>query len=252
MVKFVPLGISFLAVLAYGTYRHGCYTDRFSPAQSEKLDTFTECVQELPLEFGDWVGTETKIPDKQFKLTNCTAYQSASFENRTTGDVVSTYIVSGTGRHITIHSPDWCYQGAGYDMQGKPVQFTMDVPGVEANPEFLTAVFRKEDIANPMATQELRIFWTYSNDGKWIGPDMAKMYYSGVPALYKIYLICNVTGRDSDAEASTANQFAQEVLPEINRILFRKATAEATDAAATGESGASAPSSELMDDLGIE
>ncbi len=221
MAKFAPLGVVLFLVLGIGTYLHGKYTDRFQPAQSELLDDFTRRIPELPIKFGDWRGVKQEIADKEFKATNCTAYLSAQLEDRKTGDMVSLYVVSGTGRHITIHSPDWCYQGAGYKMENKPEKYTIDCgPSMPSPPEFLTAVFRKEDVANPANSQALRIFWTYSLDGNWVGPAWAKTYYSGRPALYKIYIICNVTGRDPSASASIANRFAKEMLPLYNKVLF--------------------------------
>ena len=137
--KILPFVVATLIVCG-GTYVNGLFTDRFHETNSELLDQFTNRVPNLPLQVGPWVGKDQKIPDKDFALTNCTAYVSRPYLNRATGDAVSVYVVSGTARHITIHSPDWCYQGAGYKMETrKPEQVTIPVPTDEriaSNPGF--------------------------------------------------------------------------------------------------------------------
>ena len=223
--QIVAMALIILGAAGASTLIHGRLTDRWVPMSSETLDLFTQRVPRIPKQIGDWRGTDTDIGDKQFSATGCTAYISRFWTNQTTGDTVSMYVVSGTARHITIHSPDWCYQGAGYDMESRPSQFVMDCG--ELKPEWLTSSFKKEHPANPGVEQRLRIFWSYSDDGQWQGPNLAKMFYGGRPALYKIYLICDATSGSAAAEDSPALDFAKMVMPKINQILFE-----------AGESGA--------------
>lgn len=226
----ILMGLVLSVVVAIGTYAHGIMTDRWERVNGELLNQFTVQVPKIPLSFGDWEGTEEFISDKEFEATNCTAYISRRYVNRGTGEIVSMYCVSGTARHITIHSPDWCYQGAGYKMQGKPVQYSAPYSGGSSSAEFLTASFHKADVANTGNDKTLRIFWTYSDDGEWIGPPWAKAFFAGRPALYKIYLICDCSGQDTSAGASPANKFTSDLFQSINQTLFAAAPPVAVEA----------------------
>ncbi len=250
MLKFLPLALVVSTIVSAGTYFHGQRTDRWNPPNSQLLKDFTDRVPKLPLRIGDWQGTEHRIPDKEFDLTNCTAYVSRRYVNRKTDEAVSVYVVSGTARHITIHSPDWCYQGAGYKMDGRPEQYSIPYGTDGEQAQFLTSAFRKSNPANPNMEEVLRIFWTFSDDGEWQGPVYwggPKAYFSGRPAMYKIYLICNATGGDdpsaASAAASPANQLTKDVFSRFNEVLFT---------AANSESSGESPDESLESDLIVD
>lgn len=223
----LPIVVAAL-IVGGGTYVNGIFTDRFGKTNSELLDQFTVQVPKLPLRIGPWEGRDQEIPGKEFALTNCTAYVSRPYINRQTGDVVSVYVVSGTARHITIHTPDWCYQGAGYKMETrKPEQTVIDCENnanLPKDPEFLTSSFRKSNPTDPTKDQVLRIFWTYSDNGDWLGPGWAKRTFAGKPAMYKIYVISDVTGGDSSIEANPAQAFVKDALSKFNKVLFAQPT----------------------------
>ncbi len=218
LMQWSPVVVAVL-LLAGGTLVNGKYAERWSPRDTEQLRRFTAAIPLLPKKIGPWSGTDELISDKEFAATNCTAYVSRRFVNRQSGDVVSVYVVSGSARHITIHTPDWCYQGAGYKMQDKPVAYTLQ--DSDLKPEFLTAEFRKPNPADPNQERKLRIFWTYSYDGDWQGPKRAKITYSARSALYKIYLITDVTQRESGVDDNPAMEFAKIAFPRFNEILFQ-------------------------------
>jgi hypothetical protein len=206
-----------LIMIAGATLYHGRKSDRWIPTTSEKLDAFTTRLNDVPKEVGDWVGTDTEIDQEQFKRTHCTGCVQRVYRHRETGAEVSLYLVSGTARHITIHTPDWCYVAAGFDMEGQPTNYSVDCPSLPTNPEFLTTTFIKQD---PINTFRLRILWSYSDDGKWEGPKWVKPTYAGRPALYKVYLIAALADRSQPISEDPAVAFAQQLMPVLNGILF--------------------------------
>jgi len=224
-MKYLPIGI-LLGVLVIGTYVEGTYSDRWGKAQSEKLDQFTAAVDRIPKEFGHWTSIDDKVDEEQFRASNCTNCISRTYTNRE-GERVNVYLVSGTGRHVTIHTPDWCYVGAGYDIiDGEPQQFTDNSAStLETPPEFLTAIFRKED---PLFTHHIRIFWTFSDDGIWRGPRMPKPALGSKPAMYKIYMITDINEVNAEVSKDATLKFAREFLPLINGILFEEPESEPT------------------------
>ena len=241
-----------VVVLAVGTFVEGKLSDRWGAAQSDKLETFATQLAKVPMQIGDWVGRddyeylsdealaqcepeerERRLAEKarradEFKRSNCRAQISRMYTNRE-GQQVNVYLVCGTARHTTIHTPDWCYKGAGYESVSDRQQFSIDLdpenPGTVVA-ETLQAGFRKE---TPTEKSELRIFWAFSDDGNWQGPRIPKAHFAGRPALYKLYLITDLSNQVNQTvvDADPAVEFAQTFIPTINRILFQGIGTEA-------------------------
>jgi hypothetical protein len=208
-----------LVILLAGTYVQGHRSDRWGRASSERLIEFTERLKDVPMQVGDWVGRDEPVKEDEFEASNCEGYVSRTYRNRE-GQEVNVYLVSGKALHVTIHTPDWCYVGAGYEKHGDPVQYELPVEGMEVNPEFLTTTFVKEE---PLSKHELRVFWSFSDDGTWKGPRIPKAEFSGRPALFKIYLITDLSQvKDDGIETNPSFEFAKAFMPEINKILFGK------------------------------
>jgi hypothetical protein len=215
MNRVLPV-VLVLVVLAIGTLVEARLSDRWSAAKSEKLDDFTQRLNSIPKQIGDWVGVDEPINQEEFKASNCTNCVSRTYTNRE-GQKVNVYLVSGSARHVTIHTPDWCYVGAGYEKVQDPQQYRDDLNKLEPKPEFLTANFRKE---TPLMKSEIRIFWSFSDDGNWYGPRIPKAAFAGRPALYKIYLITDISEVGAKIETNPSLEFARIFLPTINPILF--------------------------------
>ena len=207
-----------LVVLAVGTHDRRQVFGPLGAGRVQKLNQFTDRLQLVPMMIGDWEGRDEQINEEEFKASNCSGCVSRTYVNRE-GQRVNVYLVSGSARHVTIHTPDWCYVGAGYDMIDDPQQYTIDkVPGVEPQPEFLTTVFKKED---PVQTHMIRIFWSFSDDGNWRGPRMPKPTFAGRSALYKVYLITELDEVGAEIEKNPTLEFTRQFLPELNRVLFQ-------------------------------
>lgn len=211
----LPMSVVVVAI-AISTVLQGKLTDRwpFAAARTEKLEAFSERLDDVPIQIGPWKGEEVPLDVKEFKASNCDKGISRAYRNETTGEVVNVYLVSGVARHVTIHTPDWCYRGAGFAMEDDMEPYTL--PSVK-DVELLSAGFRKEDVSG---SQRLRIFWGYSDDGHWRGPRQPKPEYAGRPALYKIYLITDVGGRGTKLSESPALAFAEVFMPLVNKALF--------------------------------
>lgn len=214
---FLPVTVIIVAVVI-STVLEGQATERwpFVVARTEKLETFSERLDDVPMVVGEWQGEAVPVDEKEFKASKCDKGISRKYRHLGTGDVVHVYLVSGVGRHITIHTPDQCYRGAGFVMEGDMLPFTVKKV---SDVEFLTAGFRKEDAKG---SQRLRIFWGYSDNGKWRGPRLPKPEFGSRPALYKMYLIQDADSLGNSLDDATAVSFAEEFMPVINKVLFEE------------------------------
>ena len=197
----------------------GWVTDRWVNATTERLAEFTTRLDGVPRNFGQWVSVDTEVDAKQFKASNCHGNISRLYRNTVTNEEVNVFLVSGKGYHCTIHTPDYCYVAAGYETLRDPSAFEFEVPNL-GQAEFQDAIFKKETATE---TTQLRILWSYSDDGKWTAPRVAKYSLGNKDALYKIYLISEIDNTAKVTEEDVTTRFAKEFFPIINNPLFAQA-----------------------------
>jgi hypothetical protein len=219
--RHLPLAAAVAAILI-ATLVHAYYTERFTPRVTTTLTAFTQVLPEVPMTIGKWEASVQELDPEQFKLTNCPAAFQRMYRNRETGETVSVYLVVGSGRNITMHSPDWCYAAEGYQQEGSVAQYRIPVKGMASAPEFATAYFRHPESQSGPGARGVRILWTYSEDGNWQGPTVAKLRYTIRPALFKIYFIADVTEDRSTVQDTAIPKFVKTALPVINDVLFAK------------------------------
>ena len=216
MKQSIPFAVAAVVLCIAGAGIAGFWTERWSERKSQMLDDFTARMGTIPEVIGDWEGTDTDVDQKQVDASHCTAFVSRVYENKTTGKHVSVFAVSGTGRHLAHHTPEACYPASGFIMQGEPRGYVLSTESDGPGYEFITATFLKSNVTEQ---QYQRVFWTFSNDGTWLGPDSAKRTFGTKPAVYKIYLIAAEDDRKPFGESIIVD-FAQEFMPVVNAVLF--------------------------------
>ena len=235
MKQSIPFAVAAVVLCVTGAGIAGYLTERWGTRKSERLDNFTARIAKIPTVIGDWEGTDTEVDQKQIDASHCTAYVSRVYENQMTGKHVTVFAVSGTGRHCTIHTPRACYPAAGFVQQGGSSAFT--VPNESGGPEdyeFETASFLRKTATE---YQHQRVFWTFSDDGIWLGPAAAKAAFGMKPAMYKVYLI-NPADDSTSPEEDISVEFAREFMPVLDAVLFpAAASAEEEPEPAESEQG---------------
>jgi hypothetical protein len=244
----ILIGLIASVVSVGGAVYQGQLCDRWELETSERLEGFAQRLARVPTQIGPWTSTEVEVDEAQFKESKCNGVVSRAYQNSLTGELVSVYLVSGKAYHVTIHTPDWCYVAAGFEMDNDPANYAVQCKGVEPPPDFLWASFKKE---TEIETKDLRIFWSYTDDGQWTSPKLAKQLFARKPALYKVYLITQIEGRATELSKDPSVQFAKEFMPVVNDALFGDddvSTADGSvDAVPAGESAAEAETSAEVD-----
>jgi len=212
-----------LLLLAVGTFIQW-QKDEFPPGwwgkSSEKLDALTErLVNHVPMVVGDWEGTDLEVDPRQIAASNCPGNVSRVYVNRHTNDAVNVFLVSGTARHVTQHTPDWCYRAAGYEMEGQASSYLLDCGETMDDPEFSMATFKKEDT---LGTERQWILWSFSDNGEWEcpGTNWVKPHFAGRPALCKVYLSTSDVPDYRQVEESPTVRFGKVLMPVLNEVLF--------------------------------
>src|SRR5436305_14462199 len=94
-------------------------------------------------------------------------YLMRSYVNRRTYGSVQVLIICGAPGPTSVHTPDVCYRGAGFSMQGQAVRHIEKRKNAVTPVELWTADFHR---SQGLLTQHLRIYWTWSAKGEWVAP----------------------------------------------------------------------------------
>ena len=246
MVKvLIPVAVAAVAIIVLSTTQ-GVFTERndlFFPLgedRSEERDIYEDRLNHLPMNFGDWIGTDSdrELEDRVRDVAGIEGRISRIYRNAKTHEQVSVEIVSGHPYRVAAHTPDRCYVANGYVMPKDDRAYAVKMnSGIEGN--FRHAKFRKEHAEG--GTSHLHIFWSWRTaETDWVGPTAtwARIELAGNPAVYKIYIIDRNPARDQTTSESPIVSFIEEVVPQIDDYLSGKLSnvdEAAVDDAADGE-----------------
>lgn len=234
MRSMIPPVAGALVLIALGAHYEGKWTDRWRPYATERLEGFRTAMERVPAQIGDpsagiWEGSDTRqeSDERASAATGAVGRLSRTYLNpRYPSTWVSVYLICGASRKIAVHTPDACYPGSGFTMEGTLQKFTVryskrgdstepaDVD--EQTAQFATAVFVKKERAS---TQRLRVFWTWNATGAWEAPDYPRIRYGGRQPLCKLYLIGPAPPGQSPDDSPSVD-FAQRFLPQIDERFF--------------------------------
>jgi hypothetical protein len=212
MYRIALTVLAVVVILAAG-YVHGTISQRWQPA--EHLQVAVARLKKLPATIGEWDSREVEMNKKHLQVAEVEGYVSRQYYHKKTGERVTILLVCGKPGPIAVHSPDVCYEGAGYKMGPRTAQMLQ----IEsARHEFWTARFVKEIEPAP-----LQIAWGWSDGGRWLSPDYPRLtfYRSGV--LYKWYVIREVTDPASPSLIDEATMgFFKEAIPQVMSVIARQ------------------------------
>jgi hypothetical protein len=244
MHRYLLPAVVAAALIAIATIPQGIWSRRFGGTEvTAQRKAFADRIKNIPVAIGDWESKETAVDQRQIMASGSDNVYSRRFTNRLAPEqAVEVFIVSGSGRDITQHTPDQCYVLSGFDEAESQDKYVVDTGRTSA--DFSTNRFRKgnSSIEGP---QNIRILWSFSEDGKWVAPSVQKLL-AGAPALYKIYAITELpldsSGRPED---SAAVPFLRQFMPALTAALFppeKPAGTTDSNAASTDASAADKPS----------
>jgi Protein of unknown function (DUF3485) len=241
----VRLAIVGILLLTAHSYLQGKWTERWGlRSVSEEQKLFAERLNHVPTAFGDWESVDSPISEREKEASGAVNTFSRVYTNRTDPTkVVSIYIVCGHPKDITQHTPDQCYVLSGFEEAEDEQPYTIDTgESGKTSADFRTNRYRKGFSFNP---QDLRIFWSFSYDGKWEAPRNPKVWLMHYPALYKIYANTDLHGTaHTQPQDSAAVPFLREFMPILNSVLFppEDKSVKSADADAQAASSANATS----------
>ncbi len=193
---------------------HGLWTDRWQPGRD--VDDFIARLDAIPRDVGDWHGKDVALPGDQQRAARIDGYCYRRYQNATSRHTVTMLLVCGRAGPIAVHTPDVCFEGAGYRAAMKPAPFELTYGPEDAEAGLRTMRFGKEHAAFPM---EIRVFWTWNDGSGWQAPENPRLAYAGRHALYKMYVLRETTDEDVRPEDDPCAEFLRQFLPEVDAAL---------------------------------
>lgn len=209
-MRAIPLTVAFAAILATGGV-HGLWTARWN--YPRELEEAVARLDGVPLVIGDWHGRVLGADAEMFARAGAVGYWMRRYDRK--GQSVTVILMCGPAGKMSVHRPDDCYRGVGYEVLGAPTTHRLE--GMEAPPaEFFTARFRKPQSVAP---SQLRIDWSWNASGTWQAPDSPRWTFRGEPFLYKLYLVREMLPNEN-LKSEPNIELLRLMLPVLQQALF--------------------------------
>jgi hypothetical protein len=197
-----------LALVVGAGWGHGVWTQRWT--KSADLETAVARMANLPGDLDGWKAEPGEEDQESLAAAGAEGHWIRRYTHTCTGNQVLVVLLCGRSGRMCVHRPEHCYSGAGFEMSVPPERFTAD------GAAFWTARFSKTQITGPL---HLRIFWSWFGDGAWQAPDSPRWSLTHLPALYKLYVIREVSGEAGKVEDDPAAAFLRLLAPALKRAL---------------------------------
>ena len=215
-----------LAVVIASGLAYGAWTQRWQ--KSAGLEARAAKLRQLPDDFGPWKGHAADLDADALALAGAEGWWVRRFTDERSGASLLVILLCGRPGPMSVHKPEACYGGAGYEVEAPPVKYApMAGDSLRESPanrgasgplsagECWTAKFKEAAAGG----RELRIFWSWYGDGGWRASDNPRWDFARLPALYKLYVIRETTGRAERLDDDPAADFLRRLLPEASRVL---------------------------------
>jgi hypothetical protein len=199
-----------LTLLLTAGLLHGLWSERWRP--SGALEEAVTRLQDVPLHIGDWDGKDVDADPEAFAQAGARGYWARSYTHRHGGGSVLVILMCGRAGRMSVHTPEVCYRGAGYDLLETPRPTTLRDEAGNPSGTFWNARFAKQ----AGTTGDLRLYWAWGDGTDWQAPTNPRWDFRGRPFLYKLYASHEISGpNDADSTA----EFLRQLTAELKKVL---------------------------------
>lgn len=209
MLKPMPVVTAFVLVIASLVVPALWSGPRHDPALLEET---SGRVAQVPFEAGDWLGKGVHFDPEEFKQAGAIGYWARQYTHRQQS--VTVLLMCGKAGRMAVHTPEFCYQGLGYEIVDAPRKADFVLAGGE-KAEFWTARFNK-----PLGvSNDLRLFWAWNDGNGWQAPSSPRWQFRRAPYLYKLYIV-HATSAQQQLKDEPGTEFLPRFLPVADKVLL--------------------------------
>ncbi len=208
--RYFPLIAGAMLVLGTGVV-HGILTDRWGT--SDALREAATRVRDVPLDIGDWRGTELEVNREAFERAGAVAYWKRRYEDKKGKTAVIVVLMCGRPGRMGVHNPALYFGDGGLQEAQDPTNYALTYGSDGKHADLRTARY-----ANPEREAEsIRLFWAWKDpDGGWEAPANARWDFRGAPSLYKLCVFHPIKAGqsiDQDPALDFLRSFLTEAAP---------------------------------------
>lgn len=214
MKRWIATLTTCVLLLACGLV-HGVWTERW--VKGAAPEEAARRMEQLPLELGEWQGTASKVKPQQAGDGVAGALQR-HYVHRNGRTSITIFLVCGRPGPVSIHTPEACYDAAGYTLNSK------QKVALEAS----QATFWRADAFRVKATEEThqRMYWGWNAGQGWTAADDSRLQFAHYPVLYKLYVLRELNGLGEPRTGhEDCEDFLQVLLPALEKTLFVQGSA---------------------------
>jgi len=210
MSRCLPIVAGVVLVLATA-FVQGVWTQRWQ--KSAVLDSAVDRLSYAPGNLGTWKATPVELDAETLAAAGAQGSWVRRYTDTRSGASVLVILLCGRSGKMSVHRPEHCYGGAGYEMMAEPVSYELSAdPPVRC----WTTRFRKEESTGNV---QLRIFWSWFGDGFWQAAESPRLQFAHLSALYKLYAIRELPPRQERLEEDPSLDLLQQLLPALGEAL---------------------------------
>jgi hypothetical protein len=212
MPRSIPLLAGLIVVMTTALVQ-GVWTQRWQ--KSAIMEAALHRLSYAPGDLGTWKVEPIEFDDEALAAAGAQGSWVQRYTDARTGVSVLVILLCGRSGKMSVHRPEHCYRGAGYEMMAEPMPYKLSV---DPPAHCWTTRFRKEESTGNV---QLRIFWTWFGDGVWQAPDSPRLAFAHLSALYKLYAIRELPPRQERLEQDPSLDLLRQLLPALAEALTR-------------------------------
>ncbi|MGL6075096.1 MAG: exosortase-associated EpsI family protein [Fimbriiglobus sp.] len=207
MARYWPIA---LIVLVFGSLG---LVNAFKPSigQSEDAKAVQAKLTSLPTTLGDWTSVTESIPEKQLVIAEAQANMRRVYTHPKLRASVNVMILYGAPGPLGAHTPETCYEGAGFKQVGSPM--TKSVSGKPA--DFWSCNFETGDVI----PTTVNVNWAWGVDGAWKASDNPRFDFAAHSTIYKLYVTRVVPAKAGPNDKNPIDEFLPQFLEQLQNHL---------------------------------
>jgi hypothetical protein len=167
----------------------------------------------IPAVVGEWAGRDLPVTPAEQSLANASGFLRRRYVNSRTGAVVTLLVLCGRSGPLSLHTPEICMAGSGFDEIGKASRY--EIPGSAEN-RLWVRQFQKMS-PSPVC---VRVFYGWSASGPWEAPDYPRFVFARSPVLYKLYVFRDLSDPNEPLDGDPAGELLRGLTTPLRAILF--------------------------------
>ena len=206
-MRLIPPAIA-LIIVTLTAVVHGVLTDRWT-ASAKGTDLQNVDVR-IPMTVGDWLG-ESVAADAKL-VSPQTRQLAIRYTNIRTGSLITMMLVWGRSGPVSVHTPDVCYTGAGYELVSPITRYSVLCDAFDAPATFCVGDFCKQTAD---AGAPVRVLWAWNATDSWIVPENPRFAFARQPLLYKLYVVRQMLMANEPLDGDPCVEFLRLLLPQL-------------------------------------